>query len=187
MPSKTDRYAEILVLVVMLFAILGGLAIKQQSQSITWLFESRQAGISVRYPAGWLVQEGGGHIVTVRDPKARPFKTQFIISSIPTSPQTTTRNILDGVTLQRSNDLAAYRVLSIASTTLNGSNVAQVEFAYVDADPNPFIQRLPIVVRGVDLVLITSSRAIVVTFMSDSTTFEADRDQFQRFVASLRY
>jgi hypothetical protein len=185
--SRTDRYGEILALVLAVAGIAFGLFQQQQRQSTTWLYESRQAGLSVRYPAGWIVEEGRTSIVRMRDPKSRPYKTQYSITAIPTGSQSSARNILDSITLQRSKDLSAYRVLNIEPVTVNGNIMTEVEFAFVESDPNPFLQRLPVVVRGVDIVVLAGNRAIIVSFMSDSNTYERNRVRFDRFVESLRY
>jgi hypothetical protein len=133
------------------------------------------------------VDEGGNYVARIRDPKARPFKTQFVISSIPASGQTSVRNVLDSLTLQRSIDLSAYRVLSVEQATVDGVSQTRMTFAFVDADPNPFIQRLPVVVLGTDIVILDGNRALVITYMSDQESYDDNLPAFQRFLASLRY
>jgi hypothetical protein len=185
--TRNDRLSVILVMMMVVFAISAGLLLQQQTSNQTTNYESRTAGISARYPAGWLVDERGNYVARIRDPKARPFKTQFTIAVVPSGGQTTTRNVLDAITIQRSADLAAYRVLSIEDVAQGGTPQKVLRFAYVDADPNPFIQRLPVVVLGLDIVIPNGNRSIVLTYMADQATFENQRPTFDRFVASVRY
>ncbi len=185
--TRNDRFAELLVVALAVAALILGLSLRQQSANQTWRYENREAGVEASYPAGWLVDERGDYVVRIRDPYARPFKTQYQIRIIPAGGQTSIRNVLDGLTLQRSTDLAAYRVFSVDEVPVGGAMLTQMSFAFVDADPNPFIQRLPVVVRGMDVVIRDGDRAIVVTYMAAEDVFEENRAAFERFLASLRY
>lgn len=185
--TRNDRFSAILVVMITAAALGLGLIIKQSSSTDTWPYESRETGIAANYPAGWLADESGNYAVRVRDPKARPFKTQYVITVVPMGGQTSIRNVLDGLTLQRSIDLPAYRVLDIEEIKTGGITLTQMNFAFVDADPSPFIQRLPIAVLGTDILILDGNRTIIVTYMSDKETFEANRPSFERFFSSLRY
>lgn len=185
--TRNDRFSVILVMMLVTFAIGFGLILQQQTSTQTIRYESRTAGISAQYPAGWLIDERGDYVARMRDPRARPFKTQFTIAAVPSGGQTTTRNILDGLTIQRSADLAAYRVLSIEDFTRGTTKYTELNFAYVDADPNPFIQRLPVVILGLDVVIPNGSRSIIVTYMADQDSFDKQRPVFDRFFSSIRY
>ncbi|GAB4478456.1 MAG: hypothetical protein Kow00124_22910 [Anaerolineae bacterium] len=185
--TRADRFSSILVVVVAVGAVLLGLFLRQQASNEQWTFVSREAGIEAMYPAGWITARGGGYVARISNPIARPYKTQYIISVVPFSPQSSVRNVLDNLTIQRSNDLSAYRVLSIDEVNLGGAALTEMSFAFVDADPNPFIQRLPVVVQGRDVVIVDGNRAIIVTFMSEQSRFEENLPDFQRFLSSLRY
>jgi hypothetical protein len=185
--SRNDRFSAILVVIVAVTAISLGLVIRQRNTSQVWQYVSREAGIEALYPAGWLADEEGSYLVRLRDPKARPFKTQITITILPASSTSSVRNVLDSLTIQRSVDLPAYRVLNITERTTGGLNFTEMDFAFVNADPNPFAQILPVVVLGTDLVIIDGDRAIVATFMDEQSTYPENLSTFQRFFASLRY
>ena len=106
---------------------------------------------------------------------------------VPAGGQTSIRNVLDGLTLQRSSDLAAFRVLSVEDVSIGATTLTRLNFAFVDADPNPFIQRLPVVVKGMDILIRDGDRIIVVTFMAEESTFDQNQIDFDRFLQSLRY
>lgn len=184
--TRNDRFGSILVLVITALALTLGLLLRQSTSNQTWTYTSRQAGIEALYPAGWLVDERGDYVVRIRDPKARPFKTQFVVTIVPAGGATSVRNVLDSLTLQRSADLSAYRVLSIKEINA-GIILTEMNFAYVEADPNPYIQRIPVVVLGRDIVILDGDRAIVITYMADQSSFEDNLQVFQRFLVSLRY
>ena len=185
--TRNDRLGLVVVSALTIIAMGAGLLIKEQSTNDTWLFESRSAGVVARYPAGWIVDEGSGAVARISDPRSRPFKTQYSISSFPFSGQTSIRNILDGITLQRSSDLAGYRVLEVFDAFVLGRNITRMRFAFVVADPNPFIQQIPVVVLGEDTVIVDGNRALVITYENFEQRFDADRASYDRFYASIRY
>jgi len=185
--TRNDRFSAILVVLVSIGAFGIGLFLRQQASGQTWLYTNPEAGIEARYPAGWLSDESGTYLARLRDPKARPFKTQFVLSVFPAGGQTSIRNIVDTVTLQRSVTLPAYRVLNINRIGSGDQAVTQMDFVFVDEDPNPFIERLPVVVRGTDRIVLDGNRAIVATFLSEQSSYTDNLPLFDRFMASLRY
>jgi hypothetical protein len=186
--SRNDRIASILVVLMVALALMFGLGIRQRELGRTVSHVDREAGIEMRYPAGWLLDSADpAYTLRVSDPNARPFKTLYQITIVPASGQTTVRNVLDTLTLQRSSELSAYRVLNVGQQTLGGQDLIRMNFVFVETDPNPFIQRLPVVVLGTDVVLIDAERAIVVTYMAEQDTFEQGLPGFERFLTSLRY
>lgn len=185
--TRNDRFGVIAVFLATVGAVLLGLALREGTLNQQWQYNSRVAGIEASYPSGWLVDEGGDYVARISDPKARPFKTQYIINVVPAGGEASVRNVLDNLTLQRSADLAAYRVLSVEDVTVGGVPRTEMRFAFVDSDPNPFIQRLPVVVLGLDVIILDDDRAIVVTFMAEETEFPRILDDFERFLASMRY
>lgn len=185
--SRNDRLSSVLAVAMTILAVVLGLALRQQALGEEWSYVSRAEGIEASYPAEWLVDESGSYVVRMRDPKARPFKTQYQITVVPAAGQTSIRNVLDGLTIQRSTDLAAYRVLNVQEAEVGGATYTQMNFAFVDADPNPFVQRLPTVVLGSDIVIRDGDRVIVVSYMADEDTFDASYEGFERFLDTLRY
>lgn len=181
--SRNDRFSAVLVVVMVATAMALGVALRGRALLQTYPYADREAGIEVRYPTGWLLDTSGNYVMRVWDPAARPFKTEFTIRVVPVSGQTSVRNVLDSLSLQRSSELPAYRVLSVEEER----NITRMTFAYVETDPSPFVQRLSVVVRGMDVVVLDGDRAIIVTFVTNAERLEAERPAFERFFASLTY
>ena len=182
---RNDRYASLLAVLAVIGMLLAGLFLRQSQIGNTTPFVDREAGIQTSIPAGWLLDTSDDeHLMRVSDPAARPFKTTYQITLAPASPQTSVRNVLDNLTLQRSSELAAYRVLSIRSES---DRVTRMDFAFVDTDPNPFLERLPVVVLGTDFVVIDGNRAIVVTFLAAESLYERELPRFLRFFAAMNF
>lgn len=182
--SRYDRYASILIVAVTVVMLLLGLALRRSQVNSSVPFVDRAAGIQTRYPAGWLLDTEGDYVMRVRDPAARPFKTMYAINVLPASPETSVRNVLDTLSLQRSSELAAYRVLSMQDAP---GQVARMDFAFVDTDPNPFLQRLPVPILGTDFVILESNRAVVITLMASEDLYTRELPRFQRFFAALSF
>ncbi len=185
--TRNDRFSSLLVMALATIGIVSGLLLRQTTLFSTWRYVNREAGIEASYPAGWLVDERGSYIARLRDASARPYKTQYLITVVPVGSPASVRSALDSLTLQRSVELPAYRVLSVQELVLADRSVTQMEFAFVDTDPNPFIQRLPIVVRGLDRVVLDGGRAIVVTYLAAEASFAENLPDFERFFASFQY
>lgn len=185
--TKNDRFSAVLVVLVTVSALSLGLLLRQRSISDTWRYTNAQAGIEVAYPAGWMTDEQGNYLVRLIDPRARPYKTQYVIRVVPVAGQTSIRNILDNLTLQRSVELSAYRVFEVAEANAGGRYVTRMQFAFVQTDANPFIERLPVVVQGEDVVILDADRAIIVTLMADRESYAENVESFEEFVGSLRY
>lgn len=185
--TRNDRLANILVFMIAVSALIAGLLAKQQYLNQQWYYTSRQFGVEAAYPAGWLTNEDSGFVVQISDPRARPFKTEFRITVVPAGGATSIRNVLDTLTLQRASDLPAYSVLDIEELEQNGMEFTQMNFVFVDADPNPYIQSLPKVVIGRDIVIRDGERAIIITFMAHEAAFDAELPRFERFLSSVRY
>jgi len=185
--NPRDLLSGALVVVISAAAIGMGLFVRQLSTTQTWFYESRAGGVTVRYPAGWLVEEQSNNLVKFLDPQSRPFKTQFVITVVPTGVRADVRTALDRITLQRSRELAAYRILGIAGFADRSAQQTRISFAFVDTDPNPYIERLPIVVFGEDIIFVDGNRAIVLTYMASQQGDGFVKQSFEQFVASLRF
>jgi hypothetical protein len=179
---RNDRYGSALAVIVTAGALVLGMLLRQSQLSSTIPFVDRTAGIQTRYPAEWLLDTEGDYVMRVSDPAARPFKTTYQIQVVPSGPQTSVRNVLDNLTLQRSSELAAYRVLSVQEVS---GQVTRMDFAFVDTDPNPFLERLPVVVLGTDLVVLEGDRAIVITLLASENSYSREVPRFERFFAAL--
>src|SRR5690606_25656560 len=100
--TRNDRLSAILVVLLTLAAVALGIVLRQRARGEEWTYISVAAGVDATCPAGWLIDEGEDYVVRMRDAKARPFKPQYQISTVPAGGGTSIRNVLDGLTIQRS-------------------------------------------------------------------------------------
>ncbi len=186
-PTTRQLWSDLLALGTTLLALLGGLALRESVLTETVFYEDPAAGISAQRPANWLVDAQGDYVFRVQDPAARPFKTALQVAVITIGPDATGRNVLDTLTLKRSAVLSGYRVLSVADpvATPHGPG-AEMRYAFVASDASPFLETLPVVVMGVDVVYRKGDQAVVVSYMAEAEEFDRQYFRFEQFLASLR-
>jgi hypothetical protein len=186
--SRQQRWSHALTLLVGGLALLYGLNMRAATVNATEVYTNVQAGIRVSYPKTWLLDEGGDHVFRVRDMSRIGFKTTLSISMRPVGPGMTESNVLDGLNITRPQTLATYGILSETPYTLPDDSVATaLNYTFVEVENNPFLESVPVVVLGRDILTIKGGQAIIITFRADSITFDQDIAIFNRFLESLEF
>jgi hypothetical protein len=62
-----------------------------------------------------------------------------------------------------------------------------MEYTFVDSGNNPFLESVPIVIRGLDVLTIRRGQAIIITFLSESNKYNQNYAVFDRFIGSLEF
>ena len=97
------------------------------------------------------------------------------------------RNVVDLIDVQGPARLPTYRVLSTETTNLGESEAIQITYVYVETEENPFLESIPIVVQGIDLVVIRKNQAIIFTYRDAQQNFEKNRFYFDNFLATVEF
>lgn len=183
-----QRWSHYIAVLYCLLAIFIGLNLRDAALTATVAYINRQAGIRAQYPANWLIDESGDYVFRVRDLSRIGFKTTIQVATRPISPLTATRNVLDAINLNRAQTLAAYEVLSEELYTLpNDVAATAVTYTFVDTQDNPFLQGIPVVVQGLDILTIRGGQALVITFLADASAFDRIRPVFDQFLDNLEF
>lgn len=189
-PQATTRqfWSGMLALAVTLLALLGGLALRARVRADLVRYEDPVAGIAAMRPTTWLVDSQGDYVFRVQDPAARSFKTTLQVAVMTIGPDATGRNVLDILTMNRSSMLSGYSVLAVNDpvATPHGP-AAEMRYAYVELDPNPFLTTLPTVVMGVDVVYRKGDQAIIATYLASTDSFDGQYFRFEQFLRSLEF
>lgn len=186
--TRTQRWAGYLAILTAVVGLSAGFLIKDLILSSATVYRDLAAGILAQYPTNWLLDTEGDYVFRVRDPTAPTFRTTLQVAVEPIGADATARNVLDNLTLARAQTLAAYRVLSTVETTLpEGEAATRLDYVYVETEANPFLESLPVVVRGVDVVTIKGGQAIIVTFRADRDVFDAEVGRLSQFLAALEF
>jgi len=184
--QRANHYIALIFGILMLFISIN---LRDSNLNATNLYTNIEAGISAAYPRNWLIDTSGNYIFRVRDITRIGFKTTIQVSVYPVGSGTSTRSILDALTLNRSQVLAAYNVLSIADSFLlpDETLATTMNYTYANTEKDPFLESIPTVVQGIDVLAIKRGQAIIITFLADATTYQQDYLVFQRFLNELEF
>lgn len=184
--SLGDRFAEVTVIAVTIIALLAGWFYKSSIENRSMSFDVN--GISGQAPAGWLqARAQGDEVLHTLDISAGGFSTTYIVRKFPIAADTPFGQIASLLTLERGQQLTAFRVLDQKRVTVAGREAYEVSYVFVESNPNLTHAQLPMVVHGVDTIFINGDQAAVVTYWAGAENFELDLGRFQLFLRSLKF
>ena len=183
-----QRWNSYLALALAGAGLLVGLFLRNNALTATQTFEDLDAGVRAQVPVGWLLDSEGSaeYVFRAQDPNALPFKTTLQVSFVPVGPGATPRNVLDQLHIDRAKQLSSYRQIARRDETLrDGTPASRMVYAYAQDERNPFLQSIPIVVQGVDVVAVRGNQAIVVTYREERSDFDDNRYHFENLLQTL--
>lgn len=185
---RQQRLGHFLTLLVIVLGLLYSLNLRTGVVNATVVYNDLRAGITVRYPANWLLDTSGDYVFRVRDMSRIGFKTTLQITLRPISPDMSERNVLDSLNITRPITLSTYDIQSIQQILLTSETTAtQMRYTYVDTETNPFLESFPIVVAGEDIITLSNNQAVIITFRTDARTFNQDYPIFLQFLRTLEF
>ena len=183
-----QRWANVFTILVCILMMLLGLNLRNQTLTATTFYESPQAGISAQYPQNWLIDTDGSYVFRVRDMSRIGFKTTFLVTVQPVGADAQERNLADRLSLDRIVDFTDYRVQPLEMYDFpDGRDAQALNYTYVATDASPFLQSVPTVVRGLDILTISGGQAIIITFRADADNFEEELPRFEQFLRQLEF
>ncbi len=186
--SFRQRWSHYLTLLLGAFGLFIGANLRDIALYSTTLYNNSQAGIRAEYPQNWLLDEDGDYIFRVRNTSKRGFSTTLQVAALPVSAGSSPTNILNALTFERAQTRTQYTVYDEFDYPLpNEIEGTAMTYTYVDADPNPFLQDVPVVVEGIDILTITRGQAIIITFLSDADTYNENLPLLEQFINSLEF
>ncbi len=169
--------------------LIAGWALKGTVEGRTEVFADPAGPLRVRYPAGWLAAPGSAALLDVRDPiSGRDVPTNLTVTREPRVQGQSLDQIVRAGILIRARQLDMYRVLSADPLKVAGKDAVEVSYAFV-ADPRGAVvelQRIPIVVRGLELVVATDQAVYHIDVRADSAAFDALRPSLDRIVNGIQ-
>jgi hypothetical protein len=184
--SMGDRFAEITVVTLTIFALLAGWFFKSSVENRAFKFEAE--GISAQAPSGWLQAKiEGDEVLHVTDLSSSGFGTTYILRKLPVEADTVASEVVTLLTLEHGQNLTAFRVLDQHEVTVYGQPAYEVNYVFVESDPNLTHASLPSVVRGTDYIFVKGDQAVVATYWADEANFESDLNRFHLFLESLKF
>lgn len=178
---------SIMVIVVAAGMFFWGLNFRGNALNATILFEDQISGIRAQVPANWLLDTEGDYILRAENLGEGAFNTQIQITVQTVGPSAVPRNVVDQLNVQGPARFANYESLEISDIQIGEDNATQIVYSFIASENNPFLETIPVVVQGIDVVVIRGSQAIIFTFRDDRSNFEENRIYFDRFLSSVEY
>lgn len=187
--TQRQRYSHYFAVAFCLLGMFLGINLRDSALLATTQYADTRAGVRAFYPENWLIDTSSPDFVfRVRDMTQPGFKTTMQVSMQPISPQTAIRNVIEILSLTRMQTLAQYTILSIDPYELEDQPEAiAVGYAYASGENDPFLESVPSVVRGLDILTIKRGQAIIISFRSDADTYEKNLPYFEQFLDDLEF
>lgn len=186
--SQRQRWSIYLTLAVIIVLLYFGYVLRDASLNSVSVYTNIPAGITAQYPEGWLLDTDGDYVFRVRDMSYAGFKTVIQVSILPVSADIVERNLLDRLSLNRSQTFIDYSILGYSEYELpNEIPAISMLYTYVSRDASPFLEGIPTVVVGIDILTIQRGQAIVITFRADSANYNDEFPTFERFIEELDF
>lgn len=175
--------------IIVTLALMGlGMIFRNSILNSTVPFEDEENGIRGQIPLNWLLDENQrDYVFRVENPNARPYKTLIQASLLTVGPDANPRSVVDLLVVQGPNRLPGYHVQSISETSLGEDDAVEIQYSFIQSDPNPFLQSVPVVVQGVDLVVLRGNQAVILTYRDAAENFDDNRPYFDRFLQTVEY
>src|SRR5262249_12723255 len=147
--TQRQSWSHYFVFIYALIAIFIGINLRSTTLDATTLYTNNQVGIRAFYPQRWLIDSSGDYVFRVRDITQVGFKTTIQVDVQPVTTNTSARNLLDTLTLNRANTLSGYSVQTRTPYALpDGAQATSMRYVYVSTGDNPFLETIPTVVEG---------------------------------------
>ena len=185
---RRDRWVSWIIISVFVVALILGWVVKTTAEGRTVVCEA--AGVHTCYPAGWVRADVQPPVLLqVENLWAASFRTTLRLERWPVPPNAEKPlNVVQStVALERGRNWTAYRMLLMEEgVSINGRTGMRIAFAYVETNPNPFLETVPVVMRGEDYLFPVGNQVYIATL----TAAEANHAQAQKallaFVRSLQ-
>lgn len=189
--ARRARWADVAVIAVVIIALLLGVWVRSATIHRTEEFAFDNLGVSGRSPAGWARQFGDDPLVRLRDLRSGTFATTLELRRRPLAAEADVSMVLDALVLERATSATAsataYTSLGTEQVLVHGTTATQRGFTYVAVNDNPYVDQLPVVVRGLDVALRVADQVYVITYMANADEFDASYPYFRAFIEDLEF
>ena len=190
-PWETSLRYDVFVIGLFALALILGWGLKTWVEGRSAILTDLDASLSLSYPASWAPHREKGTLLSVRDLRSEgTFKTTFSVTGTALEP-TSIRpvgELAKPFTEKKGQELTAYRVLEINDTQVDELEATRISYAYVE-DPigGTFQTSLPVVVQGVDTLVIHGTNLYVFTFAAPAATFSQQAGTLDAILHSVRF
>lgn len=180
-----ENCGEWLVALVVVVALAAGWGLKAYAENAVEPYAAD--GLSVSYPAGWLASAPVEGVLRFRNAQAGGAAETLEVRLAAAGAEPSVEALAieaDALSLERAQDLIAYRVLETGHTTYRGQPALAVSYVYVADKPDAFQQYLPKVMLGEDLLTFQQERVVIFSLQAPQDEFAAARRYLQALLDS---
>ena len=186
--TPRQRWSIAFSYMLIVCGLLLGVSQRDSVLNQTSVYSNISAGITASYPARWLLDELEDNVFRVRDMSRLGFNTTIEVRSLPVGPDGAERNLLDHLSLQRSQVLIDYSVLGYDTFLLpDDSQAISMSYTYVSRHASPFLEGVSNIVNGLDILAIRRGQALVVSFLAESSIYQRELQSFHTFIENLEF
>jgi len=182
------RY-DALVIGLFAVALIAGWGLKSWAEARVTAFTALDANLSLSYPDSWTRQTEKGTLLSIRDLRSEgTFKATFSVEVRELDPTAIkpVQDLADLLAEEKEQELSAYRVLAMSDTEVDGLEAARISYAYEDEPTEGRFQKpLPVVVQGVDTLVVHGSNLYIFTFAAPATTFSEQVETLDAILDSV--
>jgi hypothetical protein len=182
-----QRLADGLVILLLIFALAGGWALKVSAENRTVPYDLD--GLHLKLPSGGRIVEMENGVRSV-DLTGSIGSTRFEVQNQPLQGAVSIPQALlaasDALTMERARIFTAYRTLEVDEVPLQGEVGLLVSYTFVEENPNALSQQLPVVMRGEDRLSFLGSgtpeapgRLLIFTVQAEVSRFAEAQRQFR--------
>jgi len=178
-----DRYAELLVVLVVVVALLFAWGIKAGAEARAVHIEIE--GFEASYGHNWIREVSlSPEILKIVDPgSGGRFGTTITVSVLDDAGEA--QDVARALNQERILKRELYRSISLETVQLRKRDLLRNEFAYVYVSPDLLNPTVPVVVHGTDYILPQGDVTYVITCMADESVFDEAMVEFDRFLRSV--
>jgi hypothetical protein len=181
-----QRWNTYLAIAITASALFLGVTLRNNALNAAQTFEDLEAGIRAQVPAGWLLDaQSDEYVFRAQDPDALPFKTVLQISTLTVGPDATPNLVLDLLTIQRAARFSMYTEIARQDDALRDDPAKRMTYTFAQAERNPFQSSVPIVVQGVDVVVLRRGQAVIITYREQSASFDENLYRFENLLQTV--
>ena len=188
---RRDRWMSWIVVGVFLVALILGWGVKTAAEGQSKSFAAE--GISGKYPEGWTLAEVEEPVLfQAEELWAQPYRSTLTLQRrpLPGGMSDPLRVVQQSLVLERGRGWTAYRVLETETeVSFEGrTGLMRVSFAYVETNPNPFLETVPVVVEGEDYFFVSQdgNSVYIVTFTAAEQNYDREQRVLQAFMRALQ-
>ena len=181
--TPRDRYAELLVFIVVAVALLVAWGVKAGAEARAVHIDVK--GFQASYGHDWIRGKAAAPtILRISDPgSGARFRTTIAVQKLENAE--TDEQVARALNQARLRDKDFFQFLDGETIQWRGRDTYRNHFAYVYVSPDLLNPQVPVVLHGVDYVFQHGAVTYIITLLADENVYDEALVEFERFLDSV--